>query len=66
MKITILVSAFVTGFIVMAFEMLLGHFLNPFFGSSIMTWGAIISTVLVVLSLGYFLGGNFSVRYLVA
>lgn len=63
MKITILVSAFVTGFIVMAFEMLLGHFLNPFFGSSIMTWGAIISTVLVVLSLGYFLGGNLADRF---
>ena len=63
MKITIFVSAFVTGFIVMAFEMLLGHFLNPFFGSSIMTWGAIISTVLVVLSLGYFLGGNLADRF---
>jgi len=42
----------------MAFEMLLGNYLNPFFGSSIVTWGAIIGTVLLALSVGYALGGR--------
>lgn len=47
----------------MAFEMLLGYYLNPYFGSSIMTWGAIISTVLIALSVGYFSGGHLADRY---
>lgn len=62
-KVTVLASAMLTGFVVMAFEMLLGHFLNPYFGSSIMTWGAIISTVLIALSVGYFYGGILADRF---
>lgn len=57
-SIVVLSSAFLTGLVVMAFEMLLGHYLNPYFGSSIVTWGAIISTVLLSLTCGYFIGGS--------
>ena len=49
--------AFVTGAIVMSFEMLGSRYLNPYFGSGIYTWAALISTVLGALTVGYFLGG---------
>jgi spermidine synthase len=50
-------AAFVTGAIVMSFEMLGSRYLNPYFGSGIYTWAALISTVLTALTAGYFLGG---------
>jgi spermidine synthase len=49
--------AFVTGAIVMSFEMLGSRYLNPYFGSGIYTWASLISTVLMALTIGYFLGG---------
>src|SRR5215211_6866436 len=54
---TIYLVAFVTGTIVMSFEMLGSRYLNPYFGSGIYTWAALISTVLIALMAGYFLGG---------
>jgi len=51
------VVAFVVGAIVMGFEMLGSRYLNPYFGSGIYTWAALISTVLAALCIGYFLGG---------
>ena len=53
----IYVVAFVVGAIVMSFEMLGSRYLNPYFGSGIYTWAALISTVLAALTAGYFLGG---------
>jgi spermidine synthase len=53
----IYVVAFATGAIVMSFEMLGSRYLNPYFGSGIYTWAALISTVLAALTAGYFLGG---------
>ncbi|MGE3987417.1 spermidine synthase [Pseudorhodoplanes sp.] len=50
-------AAFVVGTIVMSFEMLGSRYLNPYFGSGIYTWAALISTVLAALCVGYFLGG---------
>src|ERR1700704_470249 len=49
--------AFVTGAIVMGFEMLGSRYLNPYFGSGIYTWASLISTVLAALCVGYFIGG---------
>src|SRR5436309_5538970 len=49
--------AFLTGAIVMSFEMLGSRYLNPYFGSGIYTWAALISTVLTALTAGYFVGG---------
>lgn len=54
--------AFVTGAIVMSFEMLGSRYLNPYFGSGIYTWAALISTVLIALTAGYFLGGMIADR----
>ncbi len=53
----IYVVAFVTGAIVMSFEMLGSRYLNPYFGNGIYTWAALISTVLAALTVGYFVGG---------
>src|SRR5947199_1882903 len=54
--------AFVTGAIVMSFEMLGSRYLNPYFGSGIYTWASLISTVLAALTLGYFIGGSLADR----
>ncbi len=54
--------AFVTGAIVMSFEMLGSRYLNPYFGSGIYTWASLISTVLLALTVGYFLGGSIADR----
>jgi predicted membrane-bound spermidine synthase len=58
----IYVVAFVTGAIVMGFEMLGSRYLNPYFGSGIYTWASLISTVLIALTAGYFLGGSIADR----
>ncbi|HKG00799.1 MAG TPA: fused MFS/spermidine synthase [Xanthobacteraceae bacterium] len=58
----IYVIAFVTGAIVMSFEMLGSRYLNPYFGSGIYTWASLISTVLAALTAGYFLGGSLADR----
>jgi spermidine synthase len=59
----IYVVAFVTGTIVMSFEMLGSRYLNPYFGSGIYTWASLISTVLAALTAGYFLGGWLADRH---
>jgi spermidine synthase len=55
--------AFVTGAIIMSFEMLGSRYLNPYFGSGIYTWASLISTVLAALCVGYFIGGIAADRY---
>ena len=47
--VVIYLVAFVTGAIVMSFEMLGSRYLNPYFGSGIYTWASLISTVLAAL-----------------
>lgn len=59
----IYLAAFVTGAIVMSFEMLGSRYLNPYFGSGIYTWASLISTVLAALCLGYLIGGVAADRY---
>lgn len=61
-RVLIYAVAFVTGGIVMSFEMLGSRYLNPYFGSGIYTWAALISTVLIALTAGYFLGGALADR----
>src|SRR5579871_1143416 len=56
-------GAFITGAIVMSFEMLGSRYLNPYFGSGIYTWASLISTVLAALMVGYFAGGHIADRY---
>lgn len=51
------INAFVLGFALMGFEMLGSRYLYPYYGGSIETWAALISTVLAALMIGYFVGG---------
>src|SRR5262249_25699804 len=62
-RLIIYLVAFLTGGIVMGFEMLGSRYLNPYFGSGIYTWASLISTVLAALSVGYFVGGWIADRY---
>lgn len=54
--------AFVSGFSVMAVQMLGGRILAPWFGGSIYIWGSIITIFLVALSVGYLTGGKLSLH----
>src|ERR1700719_2413352 len=62
-RAVIYIVAFVTGAIVMSFEMLGSRYLNPYFGSGIYTWASLISTVLAALTVGYFAGGRVADRH---
>jgi hypothetical protein len=53
---------FVGGFSVMSIELLGGRVLAPYFGSSIYVWGSIITVFMLALSIGYLLGGRFSLQ----
>ncbi len=56
-RISMYGTGFVLGFVLMGFEMLGSRYLNPYFGSGIYTWAALISVTLFALMMGYFLGG---------
>jgi predicted membrane-bound spermidine synthase len=52
--------SFFAGFETMAYEMLLGRALVPYFGGTIYTWGALIGIFLFGMSLGYIASGRLS------
>ncbi|MFC3957815.1 spermidine synthase [Halovivax cerinus] len=52
------VAVFVSGVVSMGLEILAGRLIAPQFGSSIYTWGSIITVLLAALSLGYWRGGK--------
>jgi spermidine synthase len=51
-------AAFLSGFLTMALEMLIGRTFIPYFGGTIYTWGALISVFLSGMTAGYVLGGK--------
>jgi hypothetical protein len=51
-----------SGFFVMAIELLGARLLAPTFGSSIYVWGALITVFMLALSIGYLIGGRYSMR----
>lgn len=55
-------SAFVSGFVLMVLEMLGGRILAPWFGADVYVWGSIIAVFMLALSLGYLLGGRWSLQ----
>ena len=65
-RIFLLVTALVTGAIVMALEILGSRLLAPTFGNSLYVWGALIGIILAAMSSGYAFGGWASDRYRVA
>lgn len=59
----LLLTAFVTGAVVMALEILGSRLLAPVFGNSLFVWGALIGVILAAMSSGYAFGGWMSDRY---
>ena len=62
-RVAIYANGFILGFALMGFEMLGSRYLNPWFGSGINTWAALISVTLFALTVGYFLGGRLVDRW---
>lgn len=62
-RLAIYANGFILGFVLMGFEMLSSRYLNPWFGSGIYTWAALISVTLFSLMVGYFLGGRLVDRF---
>ncbi|HSQ22673.1 MAG TPA: fused MFS/spermidine synthase [Coriobacteriia bacterium] len=51
------------GAALMSLEMVAARVLAPYLGNSIYVWGAVISVVMIALSLGYALGGQIADRF---
>jgi len=54
---------FVCGAALMALELVAARVLAPALGNSIFVWGSVISSVMIALSLGYWLGGQVADRF---
>jgi len=54
---------FVCGAALMGLELVAARILAPSLGNSIFVWGSVISTVMVALSLGYWVGGHVADRW---
>jgi MFS family permease len=59
----ILVIGFVLGVCLMGVEMAAIRMMTPYFGSGIQIWAAMISTVMLALMAGYYLGGAVADRW---
>src|SRR2546421_12302978 len=58
-----LVTAFITGAVVMALEILGSRLLAPVFGNSLFVWCALIGVILAAMISGYAFGGWAADRY---
>lgn len=56
--IALYTTSIISGFCMMALEILGARVLQPFFGSGIDVWAAIISVFILSLSVGYWIGGR--------
>lgn len=63
MGASLFVTAFLTGGVVMALEMLGSRLLAPVFGNSLFVWGALIGVILAAMSTGYAAGGWLADRH---
>lgn len=50
--------AFVTGFVLLAFELVAARLLAPSIGSSTYVWTSVIGVIIAALSVGYYVGGK--------
>jgi spermidine synthase len=62
-RLWLFATAFLTGAVVMALEILGSRLLAPVFGNSLFVWGALIGVILAAMSSGYALGGWLADRY---
>ena len=58
----IYLTSIISGFCMMALEIMGGRYLYPDFGSSVDVWAAIITVFILSLSVGYWLGGRIADR----
>lgn len=56
-------TAFISGAVIMALEILGSRLLAPVFGNSLFVWGALIGVILAAMSSGYAMGGWLADRY---
>lgn len=61
-RLFLFATAFITGAVVMALEILGSRLLAPVFGNSLFVWGALIGVILGAMSSGYAFGGWLSDR----
>src|SRR5512133_277319 len=54
---------FACGAALMGLELVAARVLAPYLGNSIYVWGAVISVVMIALSLGYWFGGQIADRF---
>lgn len=54
----ILAYGFLLGVAMMGFQMAASRFLTPYFGSGIQVWASLISTTMLALMAGYYIGGR--------
>jgi MFS family permease len=54
----ILAYGFLLGVAMMGFQMAASRFLTPYFGSGIQVWASLISTTMLALMAGYYIGGS--------
>jgi MFS family permease len=52
----------VSGFCIMAIEMLGARIMAPYFGGSLSVWGSILTVFMLALACGYLIGGRLSAR----
>lgn len=61
-RVAVIAVAGWSGFFVMSVELLSGRILAPHFGNSIYVWGGVITVFMLGLSIGYLLGGQWSMN----
>lgn len=61
-RLLILLIVFVGGITTMGVEMSASRLLDPYFGNSLIIWAVLIGTVLLYLTVGYYIGGKWADR----
>ncbi|MFH1539144.1 MAG: fused MFS/spermidine synthase [bacterium] len=53
---------FINGFVIMGVELSASRLVAPYFGTTLVVWTNLIGAIMLFLSIGYYLGGEISVR----